>query len=131
MYLLDTNIILEGLLQQERSDEVRNFLESTPIEYLFLSDFSLHSIGIILFGFNKHELFIAFFRDMVLDGVTVLTLSPTELSQLEKYAQSFNLDFDDAYQYMVSEKYDLTLISYDQDFSHTGRRAKTPSDVLS
>lgn len=131
MYLLDTNIILEGLLQQEHSGEVRNFLTSTPVDVLYLSDFSLHSLGIILFRLNKHELFIAFLRDMVLDGVTLLTLNPTELGQLEKYAHSFNLDFDDAYQYMVSEKYDLTLISYDQDFSRTERPAKTPSDVLS
>lgn len=45
MYLVDTNIWLERLLDQTRSDEVRQFLDATPSEHLFISDFSLHSIG--------------------------------------------------------------------------------------
>ncbi len=44
-YLLDSNIILELLLDQQRADEVETFLASAPTEQLFLSDFSLHSLG--------------------------------------------------------------------------------------
>jgi hypothetical protein len=42
----------------------------------------------------------------------------------------FNLDFDDAYQYVAAEKHDLTLVSLDADFDRTERGRKTPADVL-
>lgn len=48
MYLVDTNIWLERLLDQEKSEEVGRFLAKTPTNRLIISDFSLHSIGVIL-----------------------------------------------------------------------------------
>jgi len=47
MYLVDTNIWLERLLDQDRSDEVGDFLALVSTDQLLMSDFSLHSIGII------------------------------------------------------------------------------------
>lgn len=48
-FLVDTNVFLEILLEQERAEEAKKFL-SHPEKYgLFLSDYSLHSIGILLF----------------------------------------------------------------------------------
>jgi len=44
--------------------------------------------------------------------------------------KKFNLDFDDAYQYAVAEKYDLTIVSFDVDFDRTERGRKTPGEVL-
>ena len=44
--------------------------------------------------------------------------------------QRFNLDFDDAYQYAVAERYGLTIISFDSDFDRTERSRKTPEDLL-
>lgn len=41
-------------------------------------------------------------------------------------AQRFNLDFDDAYQYVIAEKYSLTIISFDSDFDRTERGRTTP-----
>jgi len=37
------------------------------------------------------------------------------------YANSFGLDFDDAYQYALAVKYDLTIVSFDSDFDRTTR----------
>jgi hypothetical protein len=48
MYLIDTNVWLERLLDQSKSEEVRKFLDDTPSEHLFITDFSFHSIGVIL-----------------------------------------------------------------------------------
>ena len=48
MYLIDTNIFLEVLLSQERMDICKKILDSN-IGNKYLSDFSLHSIGAILF----------------------------------------------------------------------------------
>jgi predicted nucleic acid-binding protein len=41
-----------------------------------------------------------------------------------KYLHRFNLDFDDAYQYVVAEKYNLTIISFDSDFDRTELKRK-------
>jgi predicted nucleic acid-binding protein len=46
MYLVDTNIWLERLLDQDKSESVRKFLDIVPSERLFISDFSFHSIGV-------------------------------------------------------------------------------------
>jgi len=46
-YLLDTNIFLEILLGQDKKEVCKKFLE-THIGEIFISDFSLHSIGVIL-----------------------------------------------------------------------------------
>jgi len=43
-----------------------------------------------------------------------------------KSARKFNLDFDDAYQYVVAEKNNLEIISFDGDFDRTKKGRKTP-----
>jgi hypothetical protein len=47
MFLLDTNIILEYLLDQDKSDEVEKFFKRYSPEEMYLSEFSLYSLGII------------------------------------------------------------------------------------
>ncbi len=44
MYLLDTNIWLERLLNQARTAEVEQFLNQISAEQIFITDFTLHSI---------------------------------------------------------------------------------------
>ena len=58
-YLVDTNIFLEILLSQERKDDCKSFLDEN-VGSLFISDFSLHSIGVILFSDNKEGVFYGF-----------------------------------------------------------------------
>ena len=48
MYLIDTNVFPEVLLAQEKRELCKNFLNAN-IGSLYISDFSLHSIGVILF----------------------------------------------------------------------------------
>jgi len=84
MYLLDTNIFLELLLDQERAD----------------------------------------------GGIRLLRLSAEEAKRLAEAAQRFGLDFDDAYQYAVAERYGLTIVSFDADFDRTERGRKMPKDLL-
>jgi hypothetical protein len=48
MFLIDTNIWLERMLGQEQSQSVGEFLDRTPQELLCITDFSFHSIGVIL-----------------------------------------------------------------------------------
>ena len=131
MYLVDTNIFLEALLRQERTAEVQSFFQSVDLDTIFITDFSVYSIGIALFRLRNFTLFTRFVEDMIVDGIRVLSLTLEDLKTLNQPVQKFNLDFDDAYQYAVAEKYNLQLISFDQDFDSTERGRKPPAEVLS
>ena len=62
MYLLDTNIWLERLLDQDRSDEVGRFLDHVPPVQVFITDFAFHSIGVVLSKLNRMEVLLRFRR---------------------------------------------------------------------
>ena len=130
MYLIDTNIFLEGLLEQEKAESVRYFFQAVDIEKTFMTDLALHSIGIILFRLKKYELFTSFVEDMIINGMEILSSSPEDLMKLDRTAQQYNLDFDDAYQYMLAEKHQLQLISFDKDFDSTKIGLKEPSEIV-
>ncbi|MEA3345778.1 MAG: PIN domain-containing protein [Chloroflexota bacterium] len=128
--LIDTNIFLEVLLEQDRAQETRRMLSKTDRHEFFISDFSLHSIGLLLFRRHQQEVFRIFMSDMFRKaGVVTLALSPGELEAVIQAAQQFNLDFDDAYQYVVAEKRGLQVVSFDSDFGRTERGRRTPDQV--
>jgi len=55
--LLDTNIFLELLLLQENAASVTALFQSAPQQDLYVSDYSLHSIGLILFRRKLYPVF--------------------------------------------------------------------------
>ncbi|AEH22443.1 PilT protein domain protein [Thermodesulfobacterium geofontis OPF15] len=129
--LIDTNIILEILLNQERANEARKLLENSDNFAFFLSDFSLHSIGILLFRTKRHYSFYQFLKDMIFSEIlSILSLSCEDMNRVIEVSTRFDLNFDDAYQYVVAEKYGLTIISFDSDFNKTELGRKTPNEVL-
>ncbi len=130
MYLADTNIFLEALLGQDKKDDVQSFLQNIDLSTIFITDLSLHSIGIILYRLKNFMLFSSFLEDIIVDGVSILSLPPEDLKTLDLTADKFNLDFDDAYQYTVAAKYEMQLISFDTDFDRTERKRKEPVEVL-
>lgn len=98
MYLLDTNVWLERLLDQERSNEVGQFLDRVSSEQLFITDFAFHSIGVVLTKLNKIDGLICFVKDASIEGATVLVhLEPEDIQGVIDVIERFNLDFDDAY----------------------------------
>lgn len=124
---IDTNIFLEVLLEQDKASEARELLSKTEEHDLFLSDLSLHSIGLLLFRHGRQDVFRRFLADTVLnDLIGVIALSPREMETVIQAARQFNLDFDDAYQYAVAECYALTIVSLDADFDRTERGRRTP-----
>ena len=131
MYLLDTNIFLELLLDQERADDVEKLLRSVPRERFHISEFSLYSVGIVLFRRKLFDVFVRFVEDLIITGgIRLLRLSAGDAKGLAEAAQRFGLDFDDAYQYVVAERYGLTIVSFDSDFDRTERGRKVPKDLL-
>jgi predicted nucleic acid-binding protein len=132
LHLVDTNVWLERLLDQERAEEVGKFLGETPSDQLFITDFALHSIGLVLARLGHLEDFVSFVRDLFIEGgVGLLSLRPEDMTELAKAMQAFSLDLDDAYQYVAATKNGLILISFDADVDRTEKGRKTPSQALS
>ena len=129
--LVDTNIFLEILLEQERGNEARALLSETEAHEFFITDYSFHSIGLILLRRERYQAFQEFVRDMALSNVLkVISLPAEDMESVLDVAQRFNLDYDDAYQYVSAEKYGLTLVSFDSDFDRTERGRMTPANGL-
>ena len=114
MFLVDTNIFLEIFLGQDKKEECKRFLINN-IGNLSITDFSLHSIGVILFRYNKEDIFQKFVKDVMPD-IRLLSL-PMELYKgVVNVRKNLNLDFDDAYQYNAAKYYGLQVVTMDKDF---------------
>ena len=77
-YLVDTNIFLELMLEQKEENTVKHLLNQLDVSELYISDFSFHSIGVILFRLNKLEKFSGFVKDILNAGIRILKLTPTQ-----------------------------------------------------
>jgi len=129
-YLLDTNVWLEALLGQKRSEEVIKFLDKFNGDVLVISDFSLHSIITILTKFKEFKTAKLFLDDLLNSGMKVISVEPDKLIEVLKIIEMYNIDFDDAYQYYLAKNYSLVLVSFDKDFDKTDILRKTPKDLI-
>jgi len=128
---LDTNIFLELILEQEKAEDSKSLLSKAEDHDFFISDFSLHSIGLLLFYRKQHDVFQQFLKDIFIDaGMLLISLSVADMEHIVSVSQKFKLDFDDAYQYVVAEKYGLIIVSFDSDFDRTEIGRKTPEEIL-
>ena len=130
-YLVDTNVWLERLLDQEKSDIVSKLFDLVPTDELFVSDFSMHSIGVILSRLKRYDVFERFIDDLFVNGqIESLTLDTMDLLDVVGNIQKYKLDFDDSYQFSVAQKYDLTILTFDKDFDIKGIRKNTPEEII-
>ena len=118
MFLIDTNIFLEILLGQEKKTKCKKFLEDNTGR-LNITDFTLHSMGVILFKHNKESVFRVFIED-ILPKIGLLSLPGDSYGPVIKAKKSHMLDFDDAYQYGVAKHYGFTIVTMDKHFKRTG-----------
>jgi len=131
MYLLDTNIWLERLLGQENFEDVGKLLGRIPPDQIFLTDFSFHSICIVLLRYNQAGALLDFIDDIVIEGqVTLLTCPPEQIALVVDVIETLGLDFDDGYQYVIAEQNNLVIVSLDRDFDRTPLGRKTPAEIL-
>ena len=127
LYLIDTNIWLEILLEQEKSREAKEFLSKLHPSEIIISEFSLYSLGVILTRLGKNKLFEEFVTDSLIEsGIRSISLEAKDFYDLIRNMDDFNLDFDDAYQLTVAEEFNFTIISFDSDFDKTKVGRKTP-----
>ncbi|PNS00309.1 DNA-binding protein [Petrotoga mexicana DSM 14811] len=114
MFLVDTNVFLEILLNQDKKDDCKAFLNNN-IGNLNITDFSLHSIGVILFRYGKEDIFRRFVEDVMPN--TKLLFLPMELyREVVNVRKILKLDFDDAYQYSIAKYHGLKVVTMDKDF---------------
>lgn len=116
MNLIDTNIFLEILLSQEKSETCKSFL-SKNMGAINISDFTLHSIGVILLRQNEKQTFLNFISD-TLPKTNLLSLPKDKYDEIVNIRREYNLDFDDSYQYSICKYYDLILTTMDKDFKN-------------
>ena len=130
MYLLDSNVWLENLLEQERAEEVKVLLERTLPNALYITEFSLGSIGVILIRQGLSSV-LAHFLDSLIEGeVNIIRLSPEDMKDVITACRDFNLDFDDGYQYVAARKRGLTLVTFDRNFTRTDIERVSPSQLV-
>ena len=113
-YLVDTNVFLEILLGQAGWKKCEGFLLGEK-GAAWISDFTLHSIGVLLFRQKRPEVFDRFAGD-TLPQFTILSLSDSGYRQLAGANTRHNLDFDDAYQFAVARENKLAIATQDKDF---------------
>ena len=114
MYLLDTNIFLEILLNQEKSLICQDFI-SRNADKISISDFSFHSIGVILFRHKKHAIFEDFYEDII-PKIQILNLPISGYQFLINNMFKVGLEFDDMYQYSTAKHFNLKIVTMDTDF---------------
>lgn len=130
-YLVDTNVWLERLLDQNKSLIASRFFDLIPTEQLFVSDFSIHSIGVILSRLKKLDVFERFIDDLFINGqLEQLSLDVIDLLNVAMNIKKYKLDFDDAYQFSIAQKYDMTLITFDKNFNIKGIKKNTPDEIV-
>ncbi|MFM2225383.1 MAG: hypothetical protein RJA07_1585 [Bacteroidota bacterium] len=115
-YLIDTNIFLEILLNQNNAEKCSSFLSENVGEWA-VSDFAIHSIGLKLFNtkIDLKSTFIQFINDINLHSKILSSISSENFDFILKGINQ-NLDYDDAYQLLIAELHDLTIVTLDNDF---------------
>jgi hypothetical protein len=130
-YLVDTNIWLERLLDQDKSGIVSKFLSTVSLDQIFISDFALHSIGVIMSRLKKLDVLDKFVNDLFFNGlIEQLSLDPHDFVDIISNIENYKLDFDDAYQLTVSQKYEMTIVTFDKDFNIEGIDKMTPDEII-
>lgn len=130
-YLIDTNVWLERLLDQEKSIVVSKLFDFIPADLLLVSDFSIHSIGVILSRLKKYEVFEKFINDLFINGqIELLSLDSFDLLDVIENTRKYKLDFDDSYQFSIAQKFDLTIVTFDKNFNIKGIKKKSPDDII-
>ena len=130
MYVVDTNIWLELLLEQEKTAEVKSFFKKVDLNDIYVTEFSIYSIGIILSRYGKSSIFRDFITDLIYEShVEIVRLEGEDYYMIIEAIEQYSLDFDDAYQYAAAKKMNLKLVSFDSDFNRTPEKRLLPGQI--
>jgi hypothetical protein len=131
MFLLDTNCFIQIIRKRPEAPEVQALLTGVPPSRLFVTDFTLHSIGVIMSRFRQIDGYIAFMNGLGIgQDFAIVRVSFDKLPLIVDACAAHQLDFDDAYQYVAAELHNLKLVSLDADFDRTPNGRLTPAAAL-
>jgi predicted nucleic acid-binding protein len=122
-----------GATPDQIAQEVDDFFSEVPSERIFLTDFTLHTVGIRLGRAGLWDVFVEFAQAWT---PRLVRLEGQEFAALRDVAVSFQLDFDDAYQIAAMNKLaaqtgqSVFIVSYDTDFDRTPYGRMTPAQAL-
>ena len=95
--LFGRGLRVEVLLEQGNEIIARDFIQNNLQNNLYISDFTLHSIGVVLLRFKRLEDYSKFIDDVIEEcEVQILSLGNNDLKGLASIQKKFNLDFADA-----------------------------------
>lgn len=131
--LIDTNIFIEIPRQQTNHKDCLNLLKLINNRYLreeiFITGFTFHALEAILSGFTPdflkkillmiHEDKIKIFNTEIVDDLMILSSM-----------KALGFDFDDAMQYVCTNKLGTYIVTFDKSFKGKGIEIKTPKEVL-
>lgn len=118
MYLFDTNIFLELLLDQPQALPCQRALGLPDEDHQgWVTSFSLHAIESLM-GHGKLVSKLSIFLSALAYHPFLHVYSTTleEEQVVTHLIKEIRLDFDDTLQYFVAKKKKLTLITLDKDF---------------
>jgi uncharacterized protein len=131
MFLIDTNCWMQLARERSEADSVRQLIGGVPLSRIFVSIFTVHSIGVILRRRGMIDQYVAFLdASSIGSKIQIVHLDVHRFSRITNTCSSYNLDFDDSYQYVAAELNNLTLVSLDADFDRTPRGRLTPAAAL-
>ncbi len=134
MYLIDTNIFLEVLLNRSRKAECKRLLWEVRDgrKRAIITDFSIHSIIVIIDSLHKFDVLKTFllslkaYKGLHLYHTTILD----EVKAIE-IAKDQNLSMDDAIQYSAALTTNAeAIISFDKHFNDLKIPRIEPNDAL-
>jgi predicted nucleic acid-binding protein len=130
-FLIDTNCFMQIVRSRPVAPDVRALLDQVPRASVVVTDFTVHSLGVVMARFGQLDEYAEFLRDVGIGSeVAVATVAVGQSDLLVAACKAHALDFDDAYQYVAAELHDLKLVSLDADFDRTPNGRLTPAAAL-
>jgi predicted nucleic acid-binding protein len=120
MYLIDINIFLEVLLSRTRKEASKELLGSLRdgIEKGLVTDFTIHSIIVIMDGLNRLKELKTFLSSLTAyKGLRIYHTSIADEIRAIELTGETNLDMDDAIQYASALSTNAeAIVSFDKHF---------------
>ena len=133
-YLIDTNILLEFMLSQNRGDECKRLLTMLRDGTVrgVITDFTIHSIIVLMDRFKKLRELETFLSSLTAyKGLYVYTTSIADEIKAVKAAEENGLDIDDAIQYTAALSINAdSIISFDKDLDNLKVPRKEPAQII-
>lgn len=130
VFLIDTNIFVELMLDQEKAADCMILLEKVSDGSLeaVVTRFSIHSVEVIL---DRSDSISRFLRNIESSaGLSVYETNSSDELEVANIQDKINLDFDDALQYYVSKKIGVDfIVSFDRHFDGLDISRVEPSEL--